>query len=92
MLGAILLLATATCFAHATTLLVAEGIQSLAFNIALVTNGNYNILLGNQVLHIHFRGIMRNFRTALITELFLHFQQILFNDVHNLVLVSQYAF
>ena len=88
MLSAVLLLAAAAGFTHATALLVAEGIQSLAFNIALMANGYHNIFLGNQVLNIHFRGIMGNFRTTLIAEFFLHFQQILFNNVHHLMLIS----
>ena len=87
-LSTILLLTTAAGFAHTATLLVAEGVQSLAFNIALMANGNHNILFGNQVLHIHFRGIKGNFRTTLIAELLLHFQQILFNNIHDLMLIS----
>ena len=92
MLSAVLLLAAATCFTHTTTFLVAECIQGLAFNIALMANCHDNIFLSNQVLHIHFRGIVGNFCAALITELLLHFQQILFNNVHDFMLISQYAF
>ena len=85
-------LAAATGFAYAATFLVAEVIQGLTFNITLMTNGNNNVFFSNQVFNIHIRSIHGNFSTTCIAKLFLHFQQIFFNDVHNLAFVSQYAF
>ena len=86
------LLATATGFAYAATLLVAEVVERLALDIALMADGNNDVLLSNEVFNFHFRGIAGNFRAALVTEALLHIQQVFLDNVHNLMLICQHAF
>ena len=86
------LLAAATGFAYAATLLVAEVVERLALDIALMADGNNDVLLSNEVFDFHFRGITGNFRAALVTEALLHIHQVFLDNVHNLMLICQHAF
>ena len=88
----IYLLAAATGFAYAATLLVTEVVERLALDIALMADGNNDVLLSNEVFNFHFRGIAGNFRAALVTEALLHIQQVFLDNVHNLMLICQHAF
>ena len=86
------LLAAAAGFTYATTFLAAEVVESLAFDVALMADGYNDILFSNQILDIHFRAVDGNFGTTLVTKALLHFLQVFLDNVHNLVLICQYAF
>ena len=76
--------------AYASSPLCTELCQGGALDVAHVADGHHHLVVGIEVLGVELVGVGHDFRAAHVTELLLHFQQFVLDDLAAQVVVGEY--
>src|SRR5688572_11317865 len=70
----------------------AVGVGGQPLDVAVVADGDDNVFLRDQRIHVERADAARNLRAAVVAVLLLHLQRVLADDVHHEIVVAQDRF